>query len=294
MTLEELLKKQKTLAFLIRDELNLQYCHLQEELIKDENNKNIIEGLKKQEKEKEKKEKKEKDEEEIEILDIKEKEENNQNEIIGEKAKLYLEEYLGIKIGNINLEKIDFPKEFTDTKIKIQQNHYLQLQYNVENDTKLLKQENDQKLIKIGTMTESEKILTLATTKQKETIILTETESTRILTLASTRQKETIILTETETDRIVKLAEARKEERLISAQAQAQELEILNKSIKENPESYQLKILTLSSEAWKYVGGNSGSKLIISNGEFSSQPLNFINQSLLSQEMFKMSNDKKE
>jgi len=43
------------------------------------------------------------------------------------------------------LERIDFPKSFTETKIKIQQNHYLQEQLNVENQTLLLKQQNEQK-----------------------------------------------------------------------------------------------------------------------------------------------------
>jgi len=72
-------------------------------------------------------------------------------------AKLYLEEYLGINIGNINIERLDFPKEFTQTKTKIQQNQYEQQQLNVENQTKLLRQENEQKIIKVSTETESKK-----------------------------------------------------------------------------------------------------------------------------------------
>jgi len=121
--------------------------------------------------------------------------------------------------------------------------------------------------------------------------ISTETESSKLLTLAETKSKETGILTEMDTKRIVLLAEARKNEVIVSAKAQAEELEILNKSIKQNPESYQLKLMTLSSDAWKHVGANSGSKLIISNGNFSSQPMDFINQNIFNQELFKMSNE---
>jgi len=97
----------------------------------------------------------------------------------------------------------------------------------------------------------------------------------KILAFAETKNKETEILTNTEANRILKLADAKKDEKIIQAKAQAQELEILNESIKKNPESYQLKILTLSSESWKAVGANSGSKLIISNGNFINEPLNF-------------------
>jgi len=215
-----------------------------------------------------------------------EKEDEEKLELIKtQHAKQYLEDYIGIHIGNINLERVHFPKEFTETKIKIQQNHYQQEQLNVENKTLLLKKENEQKLIKVATDTESSKILTLAETKQKETLILTDTESSRILKLAETKQKETLILTDTESGKIIKLAEARREEKIISAKAQSEELEILNKSIKENPDSYRLKILTLSSEAWRSVGSSNGSKLIISNGDQTTQPFNFINQTMITKDI---------
>jgi hypothetical protein len=166
---------------------------------------------------------------------------------------MYLEEYLGIKIGNINLERVHFPKEFTETKIKIQQNHYNQLQLNVENETNILKYENDQKLIKIKT----------------------DTESKRVLVMADTNKREVEIKTEAECNKITQLAKA-----------QALELELLNKAIVENKESYKLKILTLSKDAWVDVAKTSGSKLIISGGGHTSDPLDFITNTMITKEVF--------
>lgn len=236
LNLEEILSKQVTLSHEIRKQLNNQYAHLQEEIQIGSQNQ----------------------QQESEIIE-------HTIQLISENARRYLENYVGIKIGNINLERIHFPPEFTETKIKIQQNNYQQLQLNIENETKVLKQKNEQKLVMINTQTESDRILILADTKKKETITLTEAESLRIL----------------------KLADTKKDEKIILANAQSKELEILNKAIKENKEAYELKILNLSSDSWKSVAGGSGSKLIISNGDQTTQPLGFINQLSIAKEVFK-------
>jgi len=208
---------------------------------------------------------------------IKEKSDTNQFldiEFVSTHARLYLEEYIGIKIGNINLERIHFPKEFSETKTKIQQNHYTQLQLNIENETKILSKENEQKLININTKTECDRVMAIAEMKKRETMVVTETESLRIIKLA-----------DTESQRIIKLAEAKKDEKIILAKAQSSELEIMNKSIKENPEAYQLKILSLSSDAWKGVASSTSSKLIITDGDPTGKPLSFINQLALTKEI---------
>lgn len=234
--LEEILAKQATLSQEIRKQLNNQYAHLQEEIQLGRQVRTEVEEV---------------------VDDI--------INLINENARRYLEDYVGIKIGNINLERIHFPPEFTDTKVKIQQNYYQQLQMNIQNDTKILGIKNEQKLVMVNTQTESD----------------------RILILAETKKKETATLTEAETSRIVKLAEAHQNEKIILSNAQAKELEILNKAIKENKEAYELKILNLSCDSWKSVAGSSGSKLILSNGDTTTQPLNFLQTMALAKEGLK-------
>jgi regulator of protease activity HflC (stomatin/prohibitin superfamily) len=259
LNLEMILERQSSLSHDIRDQLNNQYAHLQDEINRENDAKD----------------------EKIELVEnvtsslIQTNEPNKiMGEIITKHARMYLEDYIGIKIGNINLERIHFPREFSETKTKIQQNHYTQLQLNIENDTKILKQQNDQKLIGINTTTECDRTMALAEMRKKETLVLTEAESLKVVRLA-----------EAESTKIVRLAEARKEEMVILAKAQATELQILNEAIQQNGEAYKLKVLSLSSDAWKSVSGSSGSKLIISSGDLTSQPLSFINQMAVTKEI---------
>lgn len=261
LNLEEILSKQTKLPQLIRIQLNAQYAHLQKGLIQKEYDEELesVESIK--------------SEKEGELISIEsnhnnQKDDNNNGideqlivkykQVDNKNAKKYLEEYIGIKIGNINLERVHFPKKFTETKTKIQQYEYEQLQLNVKNKTGLLKEENEQKLIKINA----------------------ESQALKILRLAEARKKEKIIN-----------AEAVQKEKIINAEAEANELKILNDAIKKYPEGYKLNVLKLSSEAWKYVAGSKGSKLIMTNeNNKTKEPFNFINQLSVVNEVL---NDKK-
>ncbi|KAL9645705.1 hypothetical protein ABK040_003437 [Willaertia magna] len=186
-------------------------------------------------------------------------------------AKMWLEHYFGIEINIINLETIQFPQDFMNSKLAKQQNMYQQRKIEVENQTNVLVQESKKKLIEIEALSTSTKLKTEAEAKKQCAVI--ENETLEMQEKAAAIRKQIAV-------------EAEKNRMEILANAKAREMEIMEKAIKENPNAHKFKLLLESSDAWGKVQNNS--KLIMYGGtDQTNQPFNFMSQSAILSEVLK-------